>query len=75
MEEKIEREATREELVAQVQEQRQTIAMLYKENADLKNTVSRMEILNRKAFECLVSADWKLMQYEANQKKYKRLGE
>lgn len=75
MEEKNERELTREELVAQVQEQRQTIAMLYKENADLKEAMKRMEILNRKAFECLVSADWKLMQYEANQKKYKRLGE
>lgn len=75
MEEKNERELTREELVAQVQEQRQTIAMLYKENADLKEAMKRMEILNRKAFECLVNADWRLAQYEANQKKYKRLGE
>lgn len=75
MEEKKDREMTREELVEQVQAQRQTIATLYKENADLKNTVARMEILNRKAFECLVNADWKLTQYEANQKKYRKLGE
>lgn len=74
MEEKNEREATREELVAQIQEQRQTIAMLYKENADLKNAMSRMEILNRKAFECMVNAQWRLDQYEANQRKYKELG-
>lgn len=75
MEEKNERELTREELLDTISVQRVNLTMLHKELADLKEAMTKMEILNRKAFECLVNADWRLAQYEANQKKYKRLGE
>lgn len=68
------KEMTKEQMAAQIEAQRETITTLYKEIADLKNTMARMEIFNRKAFECMVNAQWRLDQYEATQKKFRELG-